>query len=48
MHPRPSRASACAPVRGGPADLVGTAGTVRVSLAPVGQVYVDGALCRAR
>jgi membrane-bound serine protease (ClpP class) len=37
-----------APVRGGPADLVGTAGTVRVPLAPVGQVYVDGALWRAR
>jgi membrane-bound serine protease (ClpP class) len=37
-----------APVRGGPADLVGSTGTVRVPLTPAGQVYVDGALWRAR
>jgi membrane-bound serine protease (ClpP class) len=37
-----------APVRGGPTDLVGATGTVRVPLDPVGQVYVDGALWRAR
>ena len=37
-----------APVHGGAADLVGATGTVRVPLEPVGQVYVDGALWRAR
>ncbi|MDP8968392.1 MAG: nodulation protein NfeD, partial [Actinomycetota bacterium] len=36
------------PAHGGPADLIGAHGTVRVALDPVGQVYVDGALWRAR
>ena len=36
------------PPHGGPEDLVGAHGTVRVALDPVGQVYVAGALWRAR
>lgn len=36
------------PARGGAEDLVGAHGTVRVALDPVGQVYVAGALWRAR
>jgi membrane-bound serine protease (ClpP class) len=41
-------AARAAPVRGGAADLVGATGTVRAPLEPVGQVYVDGGLWRAR
>ncbi len=37
-----------APVQTGREELVGTTGDVRVPLTPVGQVYVDGALWRAR
>lgn len=37
-----------APPRGGTADLIGQPATVRVSPDPVGQVFVDGALWRAR
>jgi membrane-bound serine protease (ClpP class) len=37
-----------APPVGGPEDLVGLVGTVRSPLDPVGQVYVGGALWRAR
>jgi membrane-bound serine protease (ClpP class) len=36
------------PVRGGREELVGEVGTVRVPLAPEGQVFVHGALWRAR
>lgn len=36
------------PAHGGAADLIGAHGSVRVALDPVGQVYVDGALWRAR
>ncbi len=36
------------PVQTGREELIGTAGDVRVPLTPVGQVYVDGALWRAR
>lgn len=36
------------PPQGGAADLIGEHGTVRVALDPVGQIYVDGALWRAR
>ncbi|HWC28330.1 MAG TPA: nodulation protein NfeD [Solirubrobacteraceae bacterium] len=36
------------PAHGGAEDLIGAHGTVRVALDPVGQVYVDGALWRAR
>jgi membrane-bound ClpP family serine protease len=35
-------------VRGGPQGLVGRLGEVRAVPAPVGQVYLDGALWRAR
>jgi membrane-bound serine protease (ClpP class) len=37
-----------APVRGGPGELVGHPASVRVALDPAGQVYVQGALWRAR
>jgi membrane-bound serine protease (ClpP class) len=37
-----------APVRGGPAGLLGRRGEVRRAPAPVGHVFVDGALWRAR
>jgi membrane-bound serine protease (ClpP class) len=36
------------PVRAGPEELVGAIGDVRVPLAPVGQIFVSGALWRAR
>ena len=36
------------PAQGGAADLIGAHGTVRVALDPLGQIYVDGALWRAR
>ena len=36
------------PVRGGPAGLIGRRGEVRTVPAPVGRVFVDGALWRAR
>jgi membrane-bound serine protease (ClpP class) len=36
------------PARGGTADLIGAAGTVRVPLDPIGQVHVAGELWRAR
>jgi membrane protein implicated in regulation of membrane protease activity len=45
------RRSACpfrSPSASVAADLVGATGIVRVPLAPIGQVYVDGALWRAR
>ena len=35
-------------VRGGPEGLMGRVGEVRAAPAPVGQVFVDGALWRAR
>ena len=41
-------AARAAPARGGLGDLVGATGSVRAPLDPVGQVYVDGALWRAR
>ena len=37
-----------APVRTGVEDLVGARGEVRVPLDPVGQIFVDGALWRAK
>jgi membrane-bound serine protease (ClpP class) len=37
-----------APIRGGPEELVGHPASVRVALDPAGQVYVQGALWRAR
>jgi membrane-bound serine protease (ClpP class) len=37
-----------APVRGGPAGLIGRLGEMRSASAPVGRVLVDGALWRAR
>jgi membrane-bound serine protease (ClpP class) len=37
-----------APVRGGPAGLIGHRGEVRTAPEPVGHVLVDGALWRAR
>jgi membrane-bound serine protease (ClpP class) len=37
-----------APVRGGPAGLIGRKGELRAIPAPVGRVLVDGALWRAR
>lgn len=36
------------PAHGGAEDLIGAHGTVRVALDPSGQIYVDGALWRAR
>lgn len=36
------------PVRAGPEELVGAVGDVRVPLTPVGQIFVSGALWRAR
>jgi membrane-bound serine protease (ClpP class) len=36
------------PVRAGPEELVGAIGDVRVALDPVGQIFVSGALWRAR
>jgi membrane-bound serine protease (ClpP class) len=36
------------PVRAGPEELVGAVGEIRVPLDPVGQIYVSGALWRAR
>ncbi len=36
------------PVASGPEELIGSEGEVRVALDPVGQVFVDGALWRAR
>ena len=36
------------PVRGGPAGLIGRRGEVRTVPEPVGRVFVDGALWRAR
>jgi membrane-bound serine protease (ClpP class) len=43
-----SAAARSAPIRGGPEELVGDLGTVRVALDPLGQVFVEGALWRAR
>ncbi|HEV2058029.1 MAG TPA: NfeD family protein, partial [Solirubrobacteraceae bacterium] len=36
------------PAHGGAEDLIGKHGTVRAALDPIGQIYVDGALWRAR
>ena len=36
------------PIRSGPENLIGTRAEVRESLAPVGQVFADGGLWRAR
>jgi membrane-bound serine protease (ClpP class) len=41
-------AARAAPARGGPEELVGQLGNVRARLDPGGQVYVQGALWRAR